>query len=349
MSNGNLKRECWVDNVKVIACIFVVLGHFLQSMVNIIPKNNLYNWFIPTIYTFHVPLFFICSGYLYQRNSKVDSVVSWKNNIIKKFINLGIPYFTFSIITILLKTIFSGSVNNQIENGFLDTLFLHPIAPYWYLYALFFIFLITPTFFGNKSMITILSIAFIFKIICFTGVADNIQVVYYILKNEIWFVLGMCACKINISLKLKNINICVISIISLIAFIVLSILLFKLDFLNEITKFIIGVLACSSIIGLMLYFFDNGKQNRIFGFLAKYTMPIFLMHTIFAAPMRVVLLKIGVSNVAIHIVLGLAISFIGPIIAAKVMSLSNYLEFFIYPNKLIKTNKGVSKCLTRKN
>ena len=54
-------REKWVDGVKVIACILVVLGHFFQSMTkaNILPENDLYEWFNTTIYYFHVPLFFI--------------------------------------------------------------------------------------------------------------------------------------------------------------------------------------------------------------------------------------------------------------------------------------------------
>ena len=51
-------REKWVDDVKVIACILVVLGHFFQSMTNanILPENDLYKWFNTTIYYFHVPL-----------------------------------------------------------------------------------------------------------------------------------------------------------------------------------------------------------------------------------------------------------------------------------------------------
>ena len=37
-------REKWVDDVKVIACILVVLGHFFQSMTkaSILPENDLY-------------------------------------------------------------------------------------------------------------------------------------------------------------------------------------------------------------------------------------------------------------------------------------------------------------------
>ena len=67
-------REKWVDDIKVIACILVVLGHFFQSMTkaSIMPENDLYKWFNTTIYYFHVPLFFICSGYLYQKYSKED-------------------------------------------------------------------------------------------------------------------------------------------------------------------------------------------------------------------------------------------------------------------------------------
>ena len=61
MEIGKTKdREKWVDYVKVIACVLVVLGHFFQSMVKstIIPDNDLYSWFNKTIYYFHVPLFF---------------------------------------------------------------------------------------------------------------------------------------------------------------------------------------------------------------------------------------------------------------------------------------------------
>lgn len=137
--------------MKVIACILVVLGHFFQSMTlsNIIPKNDLHKWFITTIYYFHVPLFFICSGYLYQKYGEVNSIKSWWRNIVKKTLGLGVPYVTFTTATWMLKKVFSSSVNREIS-GLGDILIFHPTSPYWYLYALFFIFLITPTFSSVK-------------------------------------------------------------------------------------------------------------------------------------------------------------------------------------------------------
>ena len=91
------KREIWVDNVKVFACILVAMGHFFQSMTkaNIVPANTVYQWFDETIYLFHVQLFFICSGYLYQKYSRVDKFESWRNNIIKKSTGIRSPLFHF--------------------------------------------------------------------------------------------------------------------------------------------------------------------------------------------------------------------------------------------------------------
>lgn len=167
-------REKWVDDVKVIACVLVVLGHFFQSMTKakILPENNLYKWTNTTIYYFHVPLFFICSGYLYQKYSKVNDLTSWKKNVAKKALALGVPYVTFTTITWILKKAFSGSVNDRI-GGLGDTLLLHPTAPYWYLYALFFIFLVTPTFSGGKRAVIGLMLAVVAKVLALIWGGDR--------------------------------------------------------------------------------------------------------------------------------------------------------------------------------
>ena len=169
-------REKWIDDVKVIACILVVLGHFFQSMTkaNILPASDLYKWFNTTIYYFHVPLFFICSGYLYQKYSKVNSAGSWCKNVAKKALALGVPYATFTTATWVLKKIFSSSVNDQI-GGLGDTLLLHPTAPYWYLYALFFIFLVTPTFSSVKAAAVGLIVALVEKALILTGGVQHLR------------------------------------------------------------------------------------------------------------------------------------------------------------------------------
>lgn len=324
-------REKWVDDVKVIACILVVLGHFFQSMTkaNILPKNNLYGWFNTTIYYFHVPLFFICSGYLYQEYGKVNSVGSWCKNVAKKALALGVPYATFTTATWVLKKVFSSSVNDQI-GGLGDTLFFHPTAPYWYLYALFFIFLVTPTFSSVKAAAVGLIVALAAKVLILTGVGYSVYAVSMVLSNEIWFVLGMSICAFNVQLKGRKVKGTIFGML----FIILSIVVYTVEIGSSVLSFAMGLLACVAVI-LMAAGFEE-KFGRGMDFLAKYTMPIFLMHTLFAAPMRSILMKIGIENAVIHVVLGLGISFAGPIMAACIMKKTKWLEFFLYPNKFIR-------------
>ena len=312
-------REKWVDDVKVIACILVVLGHFFQSMTkaNILPKNDLYEWFNTTIYYFHVPLFFICSGYLYQKYSKVNSVGSWYRNVAKKVLALGV-----------LKKLFSSSVNDQI-GGLGEALFLHPTAPYWYLYALFFIFLVTPTFNSVKAAAVGLVVALAAKSLILTG-GDSVYAVSTVLSNEIWFVLGMSICAFNVQLKGRKVQ----GMMCGVLFIILSIMVYTAEISSSAVSFVMGLLACVAVI-MMVAGFEE-KFGRGMEFIAKYTMPIFLMHTLFAAPLRSVLIKIGIESAVIHVVLGLVISFAGPIIAAWIMKKTKWLEFFLYPNKFIR-------------
>ena len=324
-------RENWVDDVKAIACILVVLGHFFQSMTkaNILPENDLYGWFNTTIYYFHVPLFFICSGYLYQKYSKVNSVGGWCKNVAKKALALGVPYMTFTTATWVLKKMFSSSVNDQI-GGLGNTLFLHPTAPYWYLYALFFIFLVTPTFSNTKVVAVGLIVALAAKVLILTGGGYSVYAVSTVLSNEIWFVLGMSICAFNVQLKGRKVQGTIFGLL----FVILSIVVYTAEIGGSAISFAMGLLACVAVIMLVADFeekFDKGLD-----FLAKYTMPIFLMHTLFAAPMRSVLLKVGLENAVAHVVLGIGISFAGPIIAAWIMKKTKWLEFFLYPNKVLQ-------------
>lgn len=325
----------WVDCVKVVACILVVIGHFYQSMVvsGVLPDNAVYNWFINTIYCFHVQLFFICSGFLYQRYSKVNNTSAWKKNIKKKLLALGIPYLTFTSATWLLKHFFSGAVNNELQTGLAETLFLKPTAPYWYLYALFFIFLITPTFSNGKVAIYYLIGAIAGKCFFLSGGGRyGIYALAVVLQDEVWFVSGIGLCMLNANISHKAKKGVAIGMI----FLVMSILLLRVEVPNSTISFLLGVLACTSVILITDAYQDCLAKCCIFKFMSKYTMPVFLMHTICAAPTRSILFKIGITTAWIHIPIGLAVSFGGPILVAIVLKKMKYAEFILYPGKLVK-------------
>jgi len=335
--NKYSEREVWVDNVKVVACLLVVLGHFWQSMVqaDIVSNNRMYVWFNYSISSFHVSLFFICSGYLYQKYSKVNSFDSWRKNISKKLICLGIPYLSFSMLTWLLKKILANSVNIQAA-GLIETLLIMPIPPYWYLYTLLLLFCVTPTF--SKKISANIFVVFSLILRIYLGVnGTEVYAVSTIMTNEIWFVFGMYLCIINFRDILDKINSIQMGILLWCIFIILRIFIFKYNLNTGALRFCIGLIACLAIIMIVVPISKDKKTKKHSIDLREYTFPIFLMHTIFAAPIRIILLRFGIENIVVHTLVGVSVSLMGPIIVSGIMKKSKWMEFFLYPGKYIKT------------
>ena len=104
------KRIGWIDEVRGYAIILVMLGHTYCP-------QNISTW----LYTFHVPLFFFISGYLFS-TSKYNC---FKDFLISKFKSLILPMLCLGIIVKSLKFLVVPS-NNGIYD-FLLKLILGPI------------------------------------------------------------------------------------------------------------------------------------------------------------------------------------------------------------------------------
>lgn len=330
-------REYWIDSVKTIACVLVVTGHLLQSltMSGILENTVMYNWFNQTIYIFHVALFFICSGYLYQLKTVNSNKTKWTDNVQKKAISLGVPYFVFSTITWCLKSVFAASVNNQVDSLF-STLFLKPLSPYWYLYCIFIIYCITITIHGSRQMIFLLAASLLMKGIAIQ-LSNNLNaIIYMVFSNEIWFVLGMCLQYLNIVPKIKNVT-HNIGYIGIFVFLILSWLL--REEINGWYSFGLCILICASIVVIEV---TRNKSVLLVNCISQYFFPIFVMHTLIAAPIRILLLHFHIHVVAIHVLVGLMASFFGPIVIIKLMEKMRWPLFFVYPTKIDAVRKHLN-------
>lgn len=85
-----LPRNQTLDIMKGIGITLVVLGHAIQKNLPNFEDNFLFR----AIYTFHMPLFFLISGYLMYQTLR-GSRLQWLKN---KAIYLLIPHFLFNII-----------------------------------------------------------------------------------------------------------------------------------------------------------------------------------------------------------------------------------------------------------
>lgn len=330
---GGRKNECkepWIDIVKWTACMLVVLGHFFQSMEKsgIIHAVGIYMWFEHTIYLFHVPLFFLCSGYLYQKNSIVTTKEEWKSNILRKIVNLGVPYVFFSTVSFFMKMIFSNAVNDEVSGSLFRTLLLEPLSPYWYLYILFFLFLFTWTLRDRKQGYILLALS---VFIYFFHQNSIIKEVYFLggmAHREIWFVIGMLLAFYHDKIKFDK------------RCLGISFLLFPISIIGynkEMALYVwipyslvTGICGCLMILE-MAWFYNFRIPEKFILFSRKNTLPVFLMHTIFAAGIRSALCKMGITNFAVHMIGGIMGSILLPVITAEIMRKFRWMYFFISP------------------
>ena len=332
------KKEIWVDSVKLFSCVLIVICHFYQSMrnVGIIPENLIFSWFERTAYMYPAPLFFVCSGYLYQKLSHINTWKSWANNVIKKFIALGVPYFALTTVSWVLKHVFSDSIINE-PRGLLESFFLFPEAQYWYLYVLFSFFLLIPTVSGKRSACALMGIATALKFVYELFYNPNIYFISGVMQYSFWFVLGMFACVFDIPRKIaddkRNLY---IGFVAAVVFITASFSVHVADVRFPSLDFLLGFVACCSIFMIAIHLCRNANDNHLLGQIVPYTLYIYLLHTIFASGFRGVLLKLGVDSTLLHIPLGLCVSFGCPILVALLAKKIKFIEFFFVPNKYLK-------------
>ena len=163
------KRYAWIDCMKGIGILLVVLGHIYKD-------NYMGQW----IYSFHMPLFFILSGYL-MFNKTVDWKYGGACYLVKKTKHLLWPFILFRVLLVIYWL--------MIESKFREL----DLGPIWFLLVLYLVevitFPITSKFRKLKGLfLFVLSFSFLFL------VARNYTSFGWLLmwcNASVWCVLGM--------------------------------------------------------------------------------------------------------------------------------------------------------------
>lgn len=140
MARYSTQREYWLDLVKGLAIIGVVLQHSLQRTIYFFDMGD--TLFLPAANDFvasvNMQWFFVVSGYIYyaKRKQYVENPKIFCRN---KFIDLMIPYLILGPLIWLGKFTLSAYVKNQVGIDTLFNMFVTPIAFMWFIYVLFFI------------------------------------------------------------------------------------------------------------------------------------------------------------------------------------------------------------------
>ena len=180
------KRYEEIDALKGFAMFLVVLGHSIIVYPINLHENNFFNNLYEFISTFHLPLFFIISGYCFSYKD------SYKQYITKKIKRILIPYLIFSLLNILLRTLAPSLVNKSDD---FVTLLMNVIfngGEYWFLYTLFMIFLFYPLLYKiNRNKVIAIILEILLLIASLLNVKVNMFCITSLLKYLFYFNSGV--------------------------------------------------------------------------------------------------------------------------------------------------------------
>ena len=259
------ERIIWIDNLRVIGILAVILGHISSPLGNF-------------IYSWHMPLFFLLAGFFLKHE------LSTKEFIVKDFTRLIIPYFIFAILALIIETIKRAALNREGLDYLyeLQGIFIWMDYPalmntygfvLWFLPSLFFSRLII--FFLNKyisSLLvqsTIVLILFIFslRINIILGIDNALNAVLFVFIGSIFY-------------KFYQNN----KILYLLPFILLGLIIFfgipSLDMASKsYENILINIIYAISIIYILIIILKKiNYANDLLSFWARNTMLLFIIH-----------------------------------------------------------------------
>lgn len=330
-----MERNLLVDRLKGYACFLVLFGHVIMGIrVAGIDIPGFFWGLEKFIWSFHVALFLFLSGVVYNVTGGWTGKKTRWQFILHKLYNLGIPYVAFTVVYVLINSLVGG-----VNTGFSLTDILYiwktPVAQYWFLYALFFLFCIWTALSGilKNWQITIVAVLIGYLLPYFGISLGGLEIAFY---SALAFGVGTFVDFQKLS-KLPTWGKCLV----ILGHILLGVLLVSLNKIEAAwykeLMILVGIYASVLLISML----QNLKPLAHFlDFVNKYSFQIYLLHTIFTAGIRIILVRFQVTQWWLHVLAGtfcgLAFSVLAAVIAKKV----KFLNFFFFPGKVLPIKGG---------
>lgn len=327
----------WLDSLKGFAIFLVVVGHVILGYMHagiFIDHQWSLQFVYDVIYSFHMPLFFIISGFLYKLTWRQKDIRLAKS-ISNKVLNMVLMYVLFSVVFWIFKYIAAEYGNIQMSDQFIlmDLLyiFISPLAYLWFLYVLIWLFLTIPIF---ESIIkpTIVFIIFLCLYFFMPPVHGLLKIINLIVYGGVYFTLGSVLCMYQDQLRTIICN--KLNGIGFIS-IVLAVITFPYIEVHNILRFICAI-SGSVFLSILFFKFKNIKWVTIWNICGRYSLGIYILHLYFSGPLRTIFKHLSIDNIMVCLILSCMISTIVPIFIVKFFDRYKITSWVFGNSKLIK-------------
>ena len=335
------KRIDWLDSARGAGIILVVIGHALGGLIDSPIGAGLVGFrrAFFAIYTFHMPLFFVLSGLLVGKR-----VARGAAPFLKGLLPTVVwPYFLWSAIQ--FSVIFAlGSLVNRPAGDYWATIAALPwktVSQFWFLHALFFMHVIAVVLLPRIGRSGLVAVGIAAKLlIAYPPLAVLLPVpVKLVGVNLMWYAIGAALTPDGVgrlvvqrTLAMRGAILPLVAA-GLIGATLLAVGWFGADIplatapspaianlawrLPALGAAVFGAAAAIGIASLPVF----GGTRRGGGSLAqlgRLTMPIFLLHVLFIAGTRIILVRFAhLTDPGILLVILIGVGVIGPLLVAR--------------------------------
>ena len=319
--NQGGQRLRWVDALKGIAILTVVLGHVLLGYAenNAFPEpaHSIIYGIKLWIYTWHMPLFFVISGFTFTSAylSSETGVISIQEKRLKnQLLNLILIFLIFQISLCVLKMIFSSFVDNPMSFKEMVFNIFIPNTIMWYIWVLVVFYLAFSYLCRTIKIIDNRRFTIVFIILLLIGIFEKITatVLNYrlcignLLHCAAFFWLGIYFSRIGIERNKRYNFIVVSSLIIVIVYALVFAIRYPISSNENIIYVLFGEINALAIIIILIGIFNRVKINdTLLTKIGEKSLCIYLLHTYFVTALKVMFIRIGLctTNRALLIVL----------------------------------------------
>jgi fucose 4-O-acetylase-like acetyltransferase len=309
-----INKDLRIDTLRGLACIFLVLFHIIgagsQSGLKI--EDGLIRNMNDLLGYVRMPLFTFLSGFVYAiRPFSSDSGAFIKG----KMRRLLLPMLIVGTLYAVIQSLVPGT-----NRGVDDWSMLHilPVAHFWFVEALFIIFIAVMLLEKINAFATPLSTAVVLAVACALFLSP-LNTRYFAGSGAIYllpyFLAGMYINRFTItgSRAVGAVLLAAVAVALYIKYPQFNASKYNRDFF----ELLVGITAC-----LSLYFI--GFKHLALSKLGQYSYAIYIFHVFFTAACRIVLYRLGIHDDTVVICLSLIGGLVGPVIIALIVDKNSY-------------------------
>lgn len=315
-------RQLDFDVARGIAIILVVFGHALVGAIAFLGDGPVARFLLITIYTFHMPVFFLVTGILTSRSKKIEPGKIARRSTLR----IAYPYVLWSVILWFFNYIASDYTNGSVGMFSLDMLLWNPVAVMWFLYVLFFITIIVGLLAPMDGRLKLaLGVA------AYVG-SHFVEAHPLILQTLRFGGITLFGAGMDVQAFLRFASRPAVLLISTAVFIAGSVLTWQKAVAGPIVGYpafdliytpctISGVMALIGVSRLLLGADGSEARNAISRFLAyagQRTMPIYVTHILITAGARIALAQVGLAEFPLILLVGTLLGVVLPLVAYEI-------------------------------